>query len=127
MSDVIIRAVIFSCIAFSIVFIVLGGLTLVIFAMRLLTGGGEPEPAASKAAAKPAVSIPSAAPVPVAAANVKAQHVAAITAAILTMTQGRGRVVNITPAGGAWNTTQRWRAMSIVEGSGRALAPSWKR
>ena len=32
------RALIYSCIAFSIVFIVLGGLTAVIYAIRLLTG-----------------------------------------------------------------------------------------
>lgn len=127
MSAVIIRAVIFSCIAFSIVFVVLGGLTLVIYAMRLLTGGGK-EAADSitpRATVKPALSISASAP----AANVKAQHVAAITAAILTMTQGRGRIVSISPAGSSslWNTTQRWRAMAIVEANGRTLAPSWKR
>ena len=32
------RALIYSCIAFSIVFVVLGGLTAVIYAIRLLTG-----------------------------------------------------------------------------------------
>ncbi|MDR2528883.1 MAG: OadG family protein [Synergistaceae bacterium] len=127
MSDVIVRAVVFSCIAFSIVFIVLGGLTLVIYAMRMLTGGGEKTAgsAAPKEAAKPALSTPAFAP----AANVKAQHVAAITAAILTMTQGRGRIMSISPVGGSslWNTTQRWRAMAIVEANARTLAPSWKR
>ena len=35
------RALVYSCIAFSIVFIVLGGLTAVIYAMRLMTGGEE--------------------------------------------------------------------------------------
>lgn len=36
------RAVIYSCIAFSIVFIVLGGLTAVIYATRLMTGKENP-------------------------------------------------------------------------------------
>jgi hypothetical protein len=40
MSEVIRTAVIYSCIAFSIVFIVLGGLTAVIYATRLTTAPG---------------------------------------------------------------------------------------
>jgi hypothetical protein len=35
-------ALIYSCIAFSIVFIVLGGLTAVIYAMRMVTGSQAP-------------------------------------------------------------------------------------
>ncbi|MDR2175373.1 MAG: hypothetical protein LBO82_05490 [Synergistaceae bacterium] len=37
MGEAVKTAIIYSCIAFSIVFIVLGGLTAVIYAMRLLT------------------------------------------------------------------------------------------
>ena len=65
------------------------------------------------------------------AANVKAQHVAAITAAILTATRGRGRILNIVPQSGSVSVfsdaTRRWRAIGIVASVGRRLAPSWKR
>jgi len=64
-------------------------------------------------------------------ANVKAQHVAAITAAILTATRGRGRILNIVPQSGSVSVfsdaTRRWRAIGIVASVGRRLAPSWKR
>lgn len=135
-------AVIYSLIAFSIVFIVLGGLTLVIYAMRFATGsetpgGGtssssgdaKPKPAAAAAPAEPAkiVSAP--------AANAMTHHVAAITAAILAITQGRGRIKSVTPAQGPGETqqsapggtTQRWRAAAILENSSRRLQPAWKR
>ena len=120
------RALVFSCIAFSIVFIVLGGLTLVIYAMRLLTGDSSgssdsapvavKEPATTKAEAKQETGINS-------------RHVAAITAAILAATQGRGRILGITPTPRAISseTTRMWRTAGIVESIGRRLAPSWKR
>ena len=64
-----------------------------------------------------------------AAAGIKAQHVAAITAAILAATHGRGRILSITPAkrANSFDTTKRWRATAIVEAVGRRLAPSWNR
>jgi hypothetical protein len=49
MSEVIKTAVVYSCIAFSIVFIVLGGLTAVIYAMRVLTAEKTPSGAEAKA------------------------------------------------------------------------------
>ena len=63
------------------------------------------------------------------AAGIKAQHVAAITAAILAATSGRGRILNITPAGRAIfsDTTRVWRTTAVVEAVGRRLPPSWKR
>ncbi|MDR1977368.1 MAG: OadG family protein [Synergistaceae bacterium] len=130
-SSVVVEAIIYSCIAFSIVFIVLGGLTVVIYAMRMVTGsataGGTP-PVAS--AARPQPQAPSQAQ----STDVKARHVAAITAAILAATQGRGRVVNIAPASHpqqqqrafSSETTRIWRTMAVVESSSRRFIPSWK-
>ncbi|MDR1621720.1 MAG: hypothetical protein LBS00_05035 [Synergistaceae bacterium] len=40
--SVMVTAIVYSCIAFSIVFIVLGGLTAVIYAMRMITGSETP-------------------------------------------------------------------------------------
>jgi len=61
--------------------------------------------------------------------SINARHVAAITAAVLTATHGRGRIVNIAPSKSAasFDTTRRWRATAIVEAVGRRLRPSWKR
>jgi Na+-transporting methylmalonyl-CoA/oxaloacetate decarboxylase gamma subunit len=135
MSEIIKTAVIYSCIAFSIVFIVLGGLTAVIYAMRLTTGSQTPSAPASGtgagAVAVPAPASPGKA-APIAAANVKAQHVAAVTGAILALTQGRGRVLGIAPAqpqgqGYPSSPTARWHSAGIVESVGSHLSPSWKR
>ncbi|MDR2180921.1 MAG: OadG family protein [Synergistaceae bacterium] len=121
-SSVVMQAVIYSCIAFSIVFIVLGGLTVVIYAMRIVTGSSTPSGPSSEV-----VSVPQAKVQPT---GVKNQHVAAIAAAILASTQGKGRILNITPIPRqrtfSLETTRIWRTMAVVEGSSRRLAPSWK-
>jgi hypothetical protein len=137
MSEIIRAAIIYSCIAFSIVFIVLGGLTIVIYATRLAAGGSTPPSAPNSGAGKgtPAASAASAAsggaaPARAVAVDVKGQHVAAITAAILALTQGRGRILSVAPAqaqGCPSLTASRWRSAGIVESTGRRLAPSWKR
>ncbi|MDR1622739.1 MAG: OadG family protein [Synergistaceae bacterium] len=128
-------AIIYSCIAFSIVFIVLGGLTVVIYAMRIATGAaGAEKPDEPSPVVDAAQSVQSLQP-----ANVKSQHVAAITAAILAATQGRGKIVNIAPVPQnslqtsqpqqrmfSSETTQIWRTVAIVENSSRRLAPAWK-
>ena len=63
--------------------------------------------------------------------NVKAQHVAAVTAAILAATQGRGRILSIVPQAGpvsiSSSSTRRWCEAGIVASVGRHIAPSWKR
>ena len=63
--------------------------------------------------------------------NVKSQHVAAITAAILAATHGRGRILSIVPQASplsvASDATRRWREAGIVAGVGRRVVPSWKR
>ena len=62
-------------------------------------------------------------------AGINARHVAAITAAILAVTHGRGKIIDISPVSRAAysEATQRWRAAGIVASVGRRLAPSWKR
>jgi Na+-transporting methylmalonyl-CoA/oxaloacetate decarboxylase gamma subunit len=130
MSEIIKTAIVYSCIAFSIVFIVLGGLTVVIYAMRLTTGSKTPSAPAPGAGAGP---VSSGQAVPIAAVDVKAQHVAAIAAAVLAATRGRGRVLSIFPAPasaqgqGNPSLTSRWRSAAIIENVGRHLSPSWKR
>jgi Na+-transporting methylmalonyl-CoA/oxaloacetate decarboxylase gamma subunit len=132
MHSTIYTAFVYSLIAFSIVFIVLGGLTLMIYAMRLLTGGEEPKKPSSDSTAKAAPAAKAAETRPLAAAgNVKAQHVAAITAAILAATQGAGRILRITPAGSARpfsaGASSTWRAAAVVDSVNRGIEPTWKR
>jgi len=128
-------AIIYSLIAFSIVFIVLGGLTAVIYAMRLLAGGDESNKSETSPAAKAVTAAKiepaSTEPVESVATNVKAQHVAAITAAILAMTGGGGRILSVMPVENAApavkNTIHRWRSAGIVEATASGIAPAWKR
>jgi len=128
-------ALLYSVIALSIVFFILGGMTVVIYTMRLIGGdntSGDSGASGASKGAEPAKSAPAAPAKSSSAANVKAHHVAAITAAILAMTQGGGRIRSITPAGGnlrksASDGTQRWRTAGILEGNSRRLEPAWKR
>jgi sodium pump decarboxylase gamma subunit len=76
-------ALVYSFIAFSIVFIVLGLLTAVIYAMRLLTGSEEPKKPSSAAPATKPTPAP-----PAAAASTDTRHAASVTAAILAVTHG---------------------------------------
>ena len=121
-------AVVYSFIAFSIVFAVLGGLTAVIYAMRVTTGSSAPSGPPSVANAAQAQSQSQSQSKP--QLNVKAQHVAAITAAILASTQGKGRIVNIAPVSRqrtfSSETTRLWSTVAVVEANQRRLAPSWK-
>ena len=128
------RAITYSCIAFSIVFIVLSLLTAVIYAMRLMTSKETPPASESggglgdktKVIAAVSTNVPQAD-----TSSVKSRHVAAITAAILALTQGRGRILNITPAAAGKNFLQeaarRWRSTAIAENVGRRLPAAWKR
>lgn len=123
-------ALIVSLIAFTIVFLVLIGLTLVIFAIKFFAGSeGKKDsgtPSAPVVAAAPAAAVSALAPQPPAG---KSQITAAITAAILTATQGRGRVLSVSPAlqsGIAPAPRTTWKTTGIVERiSGRLVRP-WK-
>ena len=117
--------------AFTIVFAVLAGLTAVIYAIKIFAGEGT-GPAVALAAsaslapprAEPAPSAP-AAPAP----RVDGKIVAAITAAVLTATGGRGRVLSVVPERGIGQPsrwTRIWRTAALIEGVGNRLNRPWK-
>ena len=119
-----------SLVAFSIVFIVLFGLTLVIFAMRIFATGDKPKPGN----ATPAPQRPQSAPAAFAvrAEGAQAKVVAAITAAILTATGGSGRIVSIAPeavgtARESARWTRAWRASGVLNLISRSVDRGWKR
>lgn len=119
-----------SLVAFSIVFIVLLGLTLVIFAMRIFATGDKPKPGN----ATPAPQRPQSAPAAFAvrAEGAQAKVVAAITAAILTATGGSGRIVSIAPeavgtARESARWTRAWRASGVLNLISRSVDRGWKR
>ena len=119
-----------SLVAFSIVFIVLLGLTLVIFAMRFFAAGERPKPDDGATAPQRPQSA-SAAPA-ARAEGAQARGVAAITAAILAATGGMGRVVSIAPEtvdavqkGARW--TRAWRASGVLNLISRSVDRGWKR
>ncbi|MDR1741602.1 MAG: OadG family protein [Synergistaceae bacterium] len=119
-------AAIYSLIAFSIVFIVLFGLTCVIYAMRFVTTGSG---GAGSAGSGPKQQAAPSAPAPAASGNA---HVAAITAAVLAATHGLGRILSISPliAGGRTilsEANRMWRSTSHVENVNGGIAPVWKR
>ena len=127
-------SIIISITAFTIVFAVLLGLTAVIYAIKIFSGGesetGGSAPAASspKTVPAPVASAASAAPA-VRGAGESAKIIAAITAAILTATGGQGRVLSVVPEGeknqGArW--TRTWRTAGLIEQVGNRLSRPWK-
>ena len=117
--------------AFTIVFAVLAGLTAVIYAIKIFAGE-DVGPAAASASpllpgGEPAPSAP-VAPAP-RAAGVDRKVVAAITAAVLAATGGRGWVLSVVPERGAeqpsrW--TRTWRTAALIEGVGNRLSRPWK-
>lgn len=126
-------ALIVSLIAFTIVFLVLIGLTLVIYTIKFFAGSSDGNkgsgtpgtPATAVPVPSPAVSAASSAQPPT-----KSQITAAITAAILAATQGRGRILSVRPAlseSAVSLTRTTWKTTGIVEriSSGRLTRP-WK-
>ena len=121
-----------SMIAFTIVFVVLAGLTLVIFAIKFFAGSPENKGSGTSGtpvvpSVTPVVSTPAA---PVQPAG-KSRVAAAITAAILAATQGRGRVLSVTPLGvstGSVAPSARttWKTTGIVERISGRLSRPWK-
>ena len=117
-----------SLVAFSIVFIVLLGLTLVIFAMRFFAAGERPKPDDGATAPQRPQSASAA---PAARAEGAQARVVAITAAILAATGGMGRVVSIAPEtvdavqkGARW--TRAWRASGVLNLISRSVDRGWK-
>jgi Na+-transporting methylmalonyl-CoA/oxaloacetate decarboxylase gamma subunit len=123
-------AVVVSFIAFTIVFIVLVGLTAVICAIKFFSGNESKAKGDEKNGGTPAniVSPSVRTPVPANTASDKNRVTAAITAAILTVTQGRGRILNIAPAFLRTNApvASNWRTSGIVERVGNQLVRAWK-
>ncbi len=122
-----------SLIAFSIVFLVLASLTLVIFAMRYITKLGghaaeEPAPVAKKAPA-PVVAAPAPKPAPVAVAPVSADEelVAVIAAAIAAHTGTMMAVTSVVPsvAQAFAPAADAWVAAGRVEGLQGSLPCRW--
>jgi Na+-transporting methylmalonyl-CoA/oxaloacetate decarboxylase gamma subunit len=121
-------ALIVSFIAFTIVFIVLAGLTAVIYAIKFFSAGeddkkdsGTPTPVAPAAA--------SSASAPTSAPGDGGRLTAVITAAILAATHGRGRILSVTPASlraGASVCASTWRTSGIVDRVGSRLVRAWK-
>lgn len=113
-----------SIIAFSVVFLVLIGLTVVIFAMRLVSRFAGSEKAAPAAAPKAAAS--PAAPAAAASAD-DTELVAVIAAAIAAQTGTAMRIRSIVPAGthliGVDNAS--WIACGRLEGLQGALTDRW--
>ena len=117
--------------AFTIVFAVLAGLTAVIYAIKIFAGEDVGPAAASASPLLPGGAPAPWAPAPPAppAAGVDRKVVAAITAAVLAATGGRGRVLSVVPERGAeqpsrW--TRTWRTAALIEGVGNRLSRPWK-
>ncbi len=121
-----------SLIAFTIVFLVLVGLTAVIYAIKIFSGAPTPPaaPSVPAAPAAPAQAAASAAPVSASssACSAVAQDgsiTAAITAAILAATQGRGRILSVSPAAGQprdfAGSNHNWKMTGRVERTGSRL------
>ncbi|MCR5347365.1 MAG: OadG family protein [Fretibacterium sp.] len=122
-----------SIVAFSIVFGVLLILTATIYAMKLFAGSGDkPAAPAGKAPSAPAKAAapaaPAAAPVQ-ASGSAQAKIVAAITAAVLAMTGGRGRILSIQPAvsGGCGRSFSTWRASGVMALVNNRLTRPWSK
>ena len=124
-------AVTISVTAFTIVFAVLAGLTAVIFAIKIFAGENAGPAAALASPAPPRVAPAPSAPVAPAprAAGADRRVVAAITAAVLAATGGRGRVLSIVPERGVGQPsrwTRTWRTTALIEGVGNRLNRPWK-
>ncbi|NLL36128.1 MAG: sodium pump decarboxylase subunit gamma [Fretibacterium sp.] len=128
-------SLIVSVVAFTLVFVVLIGLTAVIYAIKLFSG----EPSKPKQAAAPQAAAPSApAPgagrvasttvVPAPVSSGSAKITAAITAAILAATQGRGRIVSVMPEPkkAPLDWTHTWRVSGRLERLSSRLVRTWK-
>ena len=116
-----------SIIAFSVVFLVLGGLSGVIYAIKYMAQGLERKksapPSGGSAPASPASPTSSSAPVTGADGRLMAVLAAAVAATGIA-----GRIVGVTPAGGSRTRPERsagWRSAALAEGI-RSHARDWK-
>lgn len=134
-------AAIVSLIAFTIVFLVLAGLSAIICCVRyfaiIADSIGKKKPAAPAAkgkapAAAPTASVAAPAPAVAVAAHGtdKKKLVAVISGAILAMTGKNVRVLSVNPAplieGNCTPMNRMWRSAGIAECLGSRLTRSWK-
>ena len=121
-------ALIVSVVAFSIVFIVLAGLTAVIYAIKTFSGGAPK----STTPAPASVPAPTAAPVTATTASLSAtptnsaRVTAVITAAILAATGGHGKILSVTPEKPRVDWTQTWRISGRLDRLASRLVRTWK-
>ena len=115
-----------SIIAFSVVFLVLGGLSGVIYAIKYMAQGLERKksaPPSGGSAPAPASTTASSAPVSGADGRLMAVLAAAVAATGIA-----GRIVGVTPAGGSRTRPERsagWRSAALAEGI-RSHSRDWK-
>lgn len=118
-----------SVIAFSVVFLVLAGLTLVIFAMRYVTRFASKAGTAKTAAApvKAKTAAPAAAPVAAPAAADDDELIAVIAAAIAAQSGAAVAIKNIVPAGThlIGEGVDGWIACGRIEALQGALSDRW--
>ena len=129
-------ALIVSVIALTIVFAVLAGLTAVIYAIKIFSGGAaKPVPPSSGTPAAPTAPVASAsAPsavqacaVPNAPKDNQGRITAVITAAILAATQGRGVILSVVPEKAVLTEwTRTWALTGRIERLGSRLVRTWK-
>ncbi|MDR3231495.1 MAG: OadG family protein [Synergistaceae bacterium] len=117
-------AFIVSLIAFTIVFIVLAGLTAVIYAIKFFSSEDNKKDSGTPAPVAPVTAAPSAS----ASAGDGRRLTAVIAAAVLAATHGRGRILNITPASSqaAAICFSTWKTSGIMERVGSRLTRTWK-
>lgn len=120
-----------SIIAFSVVFLVLGGLSGVIYAIKYMAQGLErkksapPSGGSAPAPSAPAPASVSASPAPVAGAD---GRLMAVLAAAVAASGIAGRIVGVSAAGGSRTRPERsagWRSAALAEGI-RSHSRDWK-
>ena len=126
-----------SIVAFSIVFGVLFILTATIYAMRLFASSGDKPKEGNPPAGGKTVNHSNAVAAPAAPARAavspQSKIVAAITAAVLTATGGRGRILSIQPVAASsrpfapLGTSSTWRASGVVALVNNRLNRPWNR
>lgn len=120
-----------SIIAFSVVFLVLGGLSGVIYAIKYMAQGLErkksapPSGGSAPAPSAPAPSAPASSSAPVTGAD---GRLMAVLAAAVAASGIAGRIVGVSAAGGSRTRPERsagWRSAALAEGI-RSHSRDWK-
>ncbi|WP_286935014.1 OadG family protein [Aminobacterium sp. UBA4834] len=116
-------------IAFSAVFLVLGGLTAIIYAIKYMGGVKEtpkgPTPPSGPSQPVPAAPVPTASPAPV-SEHPRGHLIAAITGALLASGEGACRITSIRAERGIRRPSPSlWRTSAIMEGLDSLNNQTW--